>query len=347
MSNKNHYHLLSSSIEENEKEQKKDAQNWQLELKDILLPASIFLAALLIAGAWIYSATVGGGLNRLPSLTGGPSSLPGGGALDDRRLAELESKVLPAEGIVLPVKWGDLGKKLIQAGVLDKEKLESLYAQRGGLTAEEKNLIERTDNGYLKITLENSGFILNLLWALGLGNQNQLLDSGLMVSYDGKQPASRAEILQKAANFASTGGWTLALGETMDHYSKYPLVVLTPDEQRLVERVAQNIYRPCCDNPTSFPDCNHGMAMLALLQLMAAQGVSEEEMYRTALQVNAYWFPDVYLSIAQYFADKGIEWSDVNPKEVLGFEYSSASGYNKILSQIKPLPSRGGGGCGV
>ena len=66
----------------------------------------------------------------------------------------------------MPAKWGDLGAKMASVGVINKAKLEELYASRGGLNDEERKLLERLDNGYLRITPENSGFVLNLLWAL-------------------------------------------------------------------------------------------------------------------------------------------------------------------------------------
>lgn len=112
--------------------------------------------------------------------------------------------------------------------------------------------------------------------------------------------------------------------------------------------MSKNIYRPCCNNSTYFPDCNHGMAMLGLLELMASQGVSEEDMWGAALAANAYWFPDQYLTIATYMKNKGIEWEDVNPKEILGYNFSSASGYKNIASQVVvPRQHEGGSGCGV
>ena len=138
----------------------------------------------------------------------------------------------------------------------------------------------------------------------------------------------------------------------MEHYSAHAFVRLTPAEQALVERVAKNIYRPCCGNSTYFPDCNHGMAMLGLLELMAAKGADEAAMYRAALQVNSYWFPDTYLVIGKYLERKGISWNAVDPKEVLGFRFSSASGYRRIVSEMA-APVEGGksrkssGGCGV
>lgn len=44
-----------------------------------------------------------------------------------------------------------------------------------------------------------------------------------------------------------------------------------------VEEVAAAVYRPCCNNHTPFPGCNHGMAMLGLLELMAPQRASADE----------------------------------------------------------------------
>lgn len=248
---------------------------------------------------------------------------------------DLEKLVIPSDGITLPIKWNNLGAKMVEVGVIDSDKLESLYSQRGGLNKEEKKLLYGDRNGKLVINKQNSGYILNLLWAFGLANKNPILEDG---------PMQDPQYGGDASRFASTGGWSLAKGNVMDHYSKYDFITLTEEQQGLVERVSQNIYRPCCGNSVHFPDCNHGMAMLGLLELMASQGVSEEEMYKVALQVNSYWFPDTYLTIAKYFEKRGADWSEVSPKEVLGSAYSSAQGYRQILADIVPSQSQGGGG---
>ncbi len=296
--------------------------------KDYFLGVSVLISAIIIAGAWIYTTGLKNSNVQQASVVS--SSLK-------TREGSLEEQVLPSEGVVLPVRWDNLGLQMMDAGVIDQKKFYALYAARGGLSKEEKRLLEDTDNGNLKITSENSGFLLNLFWALGLGTKNDILEKGPMMDarYGG------------AGKFASTGGWPLAVGSSMDHYSRHSFITLTPQQQVLVERVAKNIYRPCCGNSTYFPDCNHGMAMLGLLELMASQGVSEEEMYRIALQVNSFWFPDTYLAIAQYFKDRGVSWEKVNPKEVLGAAYSSVSGYQRILKEIDPQPRRGGSGCGA
>ncbi|MBI4085159.1 MAG: hypothetical protein HY432_01475 [Candidatus Liptonbacteria bacterium] len=285
-----------------------------------LLPVSITVSALIIGGALTYSTNLDGKKNNTGNV-----------------YASLQEKVLPPDGVALPARWGDLGIKLVSSGVIDKEKLESIYTARGGLSTSEKKLLERTDNGNLKITPENANFLLNLLWAPGLGNKNEILEKGPMADprYGG------------TANFASTGGWTIASGSAMAHYSRHQFVILTPEQQRMVESVSKNIYRPCCDNSVYFPDCNHGMAMLGLLELMASQGVSENEMYKIALQVNSYWFPDTYFAIARLLEKRGIEWDNADPKQIVGYQFSSFSGFQKILEQIEPVNGSNGAGCGV
>lgn len=259
-----------------------------------------------------------------------------GGAAVKKQVG-LEENVLPSGGVELPVVWGDLGVKMASVGVVDAEKFAALYERRGGLDEETKQLLYGTKNGRIKITRENSGVILNLFWALGLGQKSSVLDRGEMMdpSYGG------------ADRFASTGGWTLAQGDAMDYYSRHKFFELTDEQMALVDRVSKNIYRPCCGNSTHFPDCNHGMAMLGLLELMASQGIGEDEMYRVALAVNSYWFPDTYITIAKYFENRGIAWTDIDPKTVLGSAYSSGQGYQQILKEVEPPEESGGGGCGV
>ena len=296
--------------------------------KDYILPLNIIIVGAMLAGAIIYSAKLKaeGGFqvtNKTP---------------EQMAVLALEEKVLPTNGVTLPVTWGDLGAQLVDNGAIDADKFKAIYEQRGTFTNEYENLLLGKNNGKLKITSENSGYILNLFWALGLANKNSILENGPMVDpkYGG------------TGNFASTGGWTIAKGKPMDHYSKHKFLNLTTEQQTLVEKISRGIYRPCCGNSVYFPDCNHGMAMLGLLELMASQGVSERDMWRTALIVNSYWFPDTYLTIATYMKNKGVEWKNVNPQEILGASYSSAQGYAKIAAQVvQPAQKGGGGGCGV
>ncbi len=250
---------------------------------------------------------------------------------------DLGEVVIPEDGFVIPVVWNDLGKQLVEGGVIDAAQFEEIYASQGGLGDLEKELLYGDTKEQLVINQNNAHVLLNLLWAFGLANENPVLSEGPMSDpqYGGFEA------------FASTGGWTLSRGSVGDHYNKHKLVSLTDEQQALVEKVSKGIYRPCCGNSTYFPDCNHGMAMLGLLELMASQGASEDQMYTVALQVNSYWFPDTYLTLASYFSNKGIPWNKVDPKLVLGVDYSSASGFSKVLTEIEPVSAGGGGSCGV
>ncbi|MBK5215441.1 MAG: hypothetical protein JJE53_01375 [Candidatus Pacebacteria bacterium] len=292
--------------------------------QNIFLPISILMAAIIVGGSLIY--------------INGPADKSDSSSIGSKlEVSELEEKVLPSKGVTLDVKWGDLGIKLVEAGVIDEVKFKAIYEQRGQLTEDNLKLLEGINNGKIKITSENSGYLLNLFWALGLANKNEILEKGEMMDpkYGG------------AGNFASTGGWTLAKGSPMDHYSMHNFFNLTSEQQAMVDKVSRGIYRPCCGNSVHFPDCNHGMAMLGLLELMASQGASEQDMWNTALTVNSYWFPDTYITIATYMQSKGIDWKDVNPIEVLGVNYSSGQGFANISAQVtQPAQSQQGGGSG-
>ncbi len=296
--------------------------------KDYALPACIVISAIILALAWIYTTGLrAANLGKAEVKTNARStseSVPG-------------AEVTPSSGVILPISWGDLGAQLVSAGVIDAERFQAIYDGRGEFTSEYRTLLLGRSDGLLLITPKNAAYLLNLFWALGLANKNPILDAGEMTDprYGG------------AHRFASTAGWTMAKGSPMDHYSRHLLIKLTAEQQALVEKISRGIYRPCCGNSTHFPDCNHGMAMLGFLELMASRGVSEQAMWRAALAVNSYWFPDTYSTIATYLKNKGVPWQDAKPEEILGADYSSGAGYAKIAAQVLEPQSQGGGSCGV
>ncbi len=242
------------------------------------------------------------------------------------------AEVLP-DSVNLGISWGDVILKMIKEGAIDKDKFLKRHP-------EAEQLLQSPNNNSIIVTQENSALILNLLWPLGISNKTQVLsESPMGTKYKGQE-----------GNFASTGGWTLGAQDGGKLFNSKSLVNLTSEQENLVKKIAANIYRPCCGNSTHFPDCNHGMAMLGLLELMASQGVSEQDMWKTALAVNSYWFPNNYLTIATYMKNKGVDWKDVNSQEMLGIDYSSSQGYARIASQVaqpQQQSSGGGNGCGV
>lgn len=258
--------------------------------------------------------------------------------------AEVFTQINPTAGYEINASYGDLGPKMLQMGVIDLDKFKGVYQQAGKpLTTEQEEILTRGLDKKITINGDNSYFLLNFFWAFGLANQSKILTEGDMVKYGEGQ----------VGKFASTGGWTLARGDATDYYSKRALVPLSADQEELVNRVAGNIYRPCCGNSTAFPDCNHGMALLGILELMAANGATENEMYEAAKYINAFWFPSNYYDIALYFKNKeGKNYQDVDARMLLGKDISSAFGMQAVKkwlteNGIVEPPPKSGGGCGV
>ncbi len=251
-------------------------------------------------------------------------------------IEEIKKSVLPEGGFAAPIKWGDLGSTLVSSGVIDLEKFKKV----ANPTSEQLAIFEKESDQPIMINEANAQFVVDVLWALGLAQKSKVYTDGPM----GK------EYKDKVGNFASTGGWTLAKGSATNYLNKYDIVKLDPEQQNRVFEIAKNVYRPCCGNHTAFPDCNHGMAALGLIELMVAQGFPDEEIYKTDLGFNAFWFSQSYLATAAHFALEGTNWQDVDAKQVLGKEFSSGQGAAKISQEIGPLAylySKKGGGCGV
>ncbi len=256
----------------------------------------------------------------------------------------LMDEINPPDGYTVPAVYGDVGPQLVAAGGIDMPQFTDLYKQQNKpLTDDQMAILSKETDANVVFTPENAYFLLNFFWALGLTNQNAILTDGQMMS-GGKD---------KVGGFASTGGWTLGSRKATELFASTKIMTLTDEQQARLLEVASVVYRPCCDNPTHFPDCNHGMAMLGLLELMASQNASSAEMFEAAKYVTAFWYPQQMLEIATAFkASDKQAFAQVDAKKLVSYQYSSISGYQAVhqwLSQnglLQQAPS-GGGSCGV
>lgn len=255
----------------------------------------------------------------------------------EQNYSSLVEKIIPSGGVRIGARWNDLGPKTIRSGALNITKLSAVMASNGKpLTEFQLALLEKGSDDFITIDKSNSYFLLDLFWAFGLVNKNPILDSG---------PASG----ETMPHLASTGGWPLGDRSGPELYSSAQLITLTQAQQQIVENVAKNTYRPCCNNPTAFPDCNHGMAALGLAEWMAYQNATEQEIYDALLAANRYWFPQTYFDTAVYLESQNIGWENMTAQQLLSAQYSSASGYANTRNKIRDLPGTiiRGGGCGV
>lgn len=259
--------------------------------------------------------------------------------------AALYSQVIPPKGIEFPGTWQNIGPKLVASGAIDLEKLKDMYnSSNRSLKEEQIAFFTEGSNETIHMTSENAQFILNTLWALGLVNKNKIFSEGLMGQYTRNGQAN---------NFASTGGWPLGNKSGGELLNSTGIIMLTPQQQAIVEQVAKNSYRPCCGNPTAFPDCNHGAAALGLAELLASQGATAEQIAAAVKASNSMWFSQQYLELAVYFkATEDKDWNDVDPWVVVSKEYSSSPGWANIHNKLEEMnilpqaPDRGGS-CGI
>jgi hypothetical protein len=270
-----------------------------------------------------------------------------------RMHVEAQTAVTPAGGHRSRIAFGDSLVRLADAGVIDRDRLaglrrvlmaprwpldDPLVLQPGriGVTLEATVPVEVVQAldwpspEPIHLTAANAGHLLNLLWPVGLANR---------MAANADSPI-RGPML---ARFASTSGWTLGRAANgADYFDRFPIVPLSPAQEDLVVEVAGSTWRPCCDNSTFFQDCNHGSALLGLLQLGAAQGLGKAELYAEALAFNAFWFPDAYRETALYLRlVEGIAWADVDPARVMGYELSAlgpwTSNVHRTLARIPGL----------
>ena len=265
----------------------------------------------------------------------------------ETNLENLFDQVNPAKGFALNINYGNLGYRLVEDGVIDFDKFKAVYDRSDSpLTKEQLKIFTKEgQNKPIVINRENSYFLLNFFWAFGLANENPILTEGQIVKYgEGK-----------VGSFASTGGWSIAKKPLAEFFAKSRLAPLTQKQQPLLQSVTENVYRPCCGNSTAFPDCNHGMALLGVMELMAANGATEKEMFEAAKYFSAFWFPSQALDVATYFmTTENKSFADIDSKTFVSQQFFSAKGWSQLKSKLNTLNSgqqqvapQGGGGCGV
>lgn len=235
-----------------------------------------------------------------------------------QRRDAIGEQLRPKEGFQTKLVLGVVVPRMVSHGIIDMTKMDALYKERGGIPPELKQILTQASDMPLIVTKENANWLVNILWPLGLSNKMAINRRSPIVGKD-------------IGNLASTAGWQLGKAKNgASYFNRYEFIPLTREQQQRVWRIATSTYRPCCDNSTFFQDCNHGSAALAAIQLGVAQGLSDDEIYRTLLAFNSYWFGPSYLETALYFnVVEGRDWSDLDPRVLLSRRYSTASGWNK------------------
>lgn len=234
----------------------------------------------------------------------------------------LSQAVNPPGGYTLPARYGQVGPKLLEAGAIDTGAFQQHYQQAGrALPDKEMEILNRGSQESITINQQNEDFLFRLFWALGLSNQNPIIENGPI------QAGGRS----KMESLESISGWTLSRIPAKELFSSASILALSPEQQARVEDVAKAVYLPCCDHPAELPDCAHGMAMLGLLEFMASQNASTEAMFSAAKQVNAFWFPQQTLEQAIFLVATQLkDYGNVDARLIVSSPYSSANGFRQL-----------------
>ena len=266
---------------------------------------------LLWKGEWL-SWAAGPGLVALPAL----GDLMGPALPEEARPVRFE---FPYD---LGVRFGELGPRLVELGVLDLRKLEQAYVRMGRpLTDAQRAILAGEAEATVRLAPGEERFLLDFFWALGLANRTRFLTDGPMMR-QGTKGVTR---------FASTGGWPYGSRPVTEFYASADLLPLSEDQAERLRRVAQLVYRPCCDNATAFPDCNHGMAMLGMLTLLASDDADEARLLEAARHANLLWYPAQTAQVVHFLnATLGPDQAGRAVSIANGRELFSGSGFRGV-----------------
>src|SRR5512143_231630 len=101
-------------------------------------------------------------------------------------VSALMKQVNPVAGYKLPVRYGDLGPRLLEGGAIDYAAFAAVFEQGGDpLTPQQVQALKAGSDEPIVITQQNAHFLLNFFWAVGLANKNTILTDGPMVQNSG------------------------------------------------------------------------------------------------------------------------------------------------------------------
>src|SRR3989338_5539277 len=101
---------------------------------------------------------------------------------------KIYEQINPSKGYEINASYNDLGPKMIEAGVIDFDKFKQTFEKSGATMPQEyADILQKGSNEKIRITRDNSYFLLNFFLAVGLANKSTILYEGDMMKYSGKQ----------------------------------------------------------------------------------------------------------------------------------------------------------------
>lgn len=298
------------------------------------LKSSRYLYLLLVLAITVLLVQVFSTLSTAEFVASKPVSANGQAvSIDETKLLQ---QVVPENGVTLKTKWQGTPARLVELGLIDVEKLMQ-YSERYGqtVTPEDLKIFKPNYNEPIEMNKQNSVLVYNILWALGYANKNPVLD------YELERYGSDTVVRGLAGSyfsFADLGGNSK---RPQGGYNSFELVTTTQEQQEIVNKISSEGAVPSCGNTFNLPDCSCSFAVLALTELGASQGLTEEEIYEDLKGILPYRFPRIYVLHAIYFKlTKNLDWDSVDAKTLVNKEFSSAQGVTRTHRELAQILSK-------
>src|SRR3989338_7604908 len=105
--------------------------------------------------------------------------LPTAADIKQNQSAGIFAQINPPGGYELKTKYNNIGPSMLEMGVVDLDKFKQIYEKSGQpLTPEQLDILTKGSNKKIRITSDNSYFLLNFFWAFGLANKTKILEEG-------------------------------------------------------------------------------------------------------------------------------------------------------------------------
>lgn len=109
---------------------------------------------------------------------------------------------------------------------------------------------------------------------------------------------------------------------------------LSSSQRSTFDRIAGNVYHPCCDTTIDSCGCLHAVAGRGLAKKLLLEGWSEDQIYDELLLWQKLWWPKHYAGVATYLNQQGQSPFDFDSKTLLGMEFSTVRAGRTIGAEL-------------
>lgn len=109
---------------------------------------------------------------------------------------------------------------------------------------------------------------------------------------------------------------------------------LSPELKSRYQKLAGNIYHPCCDAPISQCGCIHALAGMGIVKFLLQEGWEDQKIQEEVFLWSRYWFPKHYVAATIYLRKQGTDPFKLKSAEWLSASLSTVKAGRKIGANL-------------